>query len=58
MLASNPTKTWDAITNESGIPGHAIGSIESGNKFSVVEVPRAFLHDDQRPARHGAATAR
>ena len=36
-----PKDIVGAIANEAGIPGHSIGSIEIGEKFSVVEVPEA-----------------
>jgi ATP-dependent RNA helicase DeaD len=36
-----PKDIVGAIANEAGIPGHAIGAIEIGDKFSVVEVPEA-----------------
>ncbi len=36
-----PKDIVGAIANEAGIPGHSIGSIEIGDKFSVVEVPEA-----------------
>jgi ATP-dependent RNA helicase DeaD len=36
-----PKDIVGAIANEAGIPGHAIGSIQIGEKFSVVEVPAA-----------------
>ena len=36
-----PKDIVGAIANEAGIPGHAIGSIEIAEKFSIVEVPAA-----------------
>ena len=36
-----PKDIVGAIANEAGIPGHAIGAIEIGEKSSIVEVPEA-----------------
>jgi ATP-dependent RNA helicase DeaD len=36
-----PKDIVGAIANEAGIPGHAIGAIEIGDTFSIVEVPEA-----------------
>ena len=36
-----PKDIFGAIANEAGIPGHAIGAIEVGEKHSLVEVPES-----------------
>jgi len=38
-----PKDIVGAIANEAGIPGHSIGSIEIGEKQSVVEVPESAV---------------
>jgi ATP-dependent RNA helicase DeaD len=37
-----PKDIVGAIANEAGVPGHSIGSIEIGERFSVVEVPESI----------------
>ena len=36
-----PKDIVGAIANEAGIPGHSIGSVDIGEKFSMVEVPES-----------------
>jgi ATP-dependent RNA helicase DeaD len=46
-----PADLVGAIVNEAGLDAQRIGSIESADRYSIVEVPEASLHDVVRALR-------